>query len=235
MDCVESADLKCSSSTESRRFHNALCSQCNGKTRSKNSIRRFPSNFSDIMLREFRKKQIITIIINRLNFYLLKKKKDKDRREKREEQERRDFSLPPFLFAPKKPRWFTVWRNDTRLPPRDDPLGAKRPWARTDPRAWRRIGRVLWRSFPRGPGDSSCTCAGNSVHRPPRSIRVSQPGSRRPTVSSATGGTSSPSGTSGSKGRGRPATRAPVWSRSGSLGRPTRTISADPGTANGWT
>lgn len=97
MDCVESADLKCSSSTESRRFHNALCSQCNGKTRSKNSIRRFPSNFSDIMLREFRKKQIITIIINRLKFYLLKKKKDKDRREKREE-----ISLSPLSCSPQR-------------------------------------------------------------------------------------------------------------------------------------
>lgn len=118
------------------------------------------------------------------------------------------------------------------LPPRDDPLGAKRPWARTDPRAWRRIGRVLWRSFPRGPGGSSCTCADNSARRPPRSIRASQPGSPRPTASSATGGTSFPSGTSGLKGRERPATRALVWSRSGSLGRPTRTIFSDPGTAN---
>lgn len=148
--------------------------------------------------------------------------------EKKKKKETNDRRRDEKLLLPsaKKKGWF-IWVG---LPPRDDPLGARRPWAGTDPRAWRRIGRVLWRSCPRDPGDSSCTCADNSARRPRRSIPASQPGSPRLRASSATGGTSSPSGTSGSKGPWRPAKRAPVWSRWESLGRPIRTIFAGPGT-----
>lgn len=159
--------------------------------------------------REKKKKSIVSIA------------REKEERNERKKDRRRDCCSPRFLVQRKL--------GDS-LPPRDDPLGARRPWAGTDPRAWRRIGRVLWRSCPRGPGDSSCTCADNSARRPRRSIPASQPGSPRLRASSATGGTSSPSGTSGSKGPGRPATRAPAWSRSESLGRPIRTIFAGPGT-----
>lgn len=166
-------------------------------------------NFSDIRCARKKKKSIVSIA------------REKEERNERKKDRRRDCCSPRFLVQRKL--------GDS-LPPRDDPLGARRPWAGTDPRAWRRIGRVLWRSCPRGPGDSSCTCADNSARRPRRSIPASQPGSPRLRASSATGGTSSPSGTSGSKGPGRPATRAPAWSRSESLGRPIRTIFAGPGT-----